>query len=153
MGISNIISGMTGGYTGSYIFSQTIFSLRMGIRSRVMGYVVAAVSLISVIVPFNILAYIPNFFFGSLLMMIALDLMFEWLIDVREKVTNAEYFILLGTFILLQILGVEFGIIGGCLLYVAMQKMGYDLGKEEQIIEDEKDLTMATYQTPIQTRP
>jgi len=118
-----------------------------------MGYVVAAVSLISVIVPFNILAYIPNFFFGSLLMMIALDLMFEWLIDVREKVTNAEYFILLGTFILLQILGVEFGIIGGCLLYVAMQKMGYDLGKEEQIIEDEKDLTMATYQTPIQTRP
>jgi len=153
VGISNIISGMTGGYTGSYIFSQTIFSLRMGIRSRVMGYVVAAVSLISVIVPFNILAYIPNFFFGSLLMMIALDLMFEWLIDVREKVTNAEYFILLGTFILLQILGVEFGIIGGCLLYVAMQKMGYDLGKEEQIIEDEKDLTMATYQTPIQTRP
>jgi len=153
VGISNIISGMTGGYTGSYIFSQTIFSLRMGIRSRAMGYVVAAVSLISVIVPFNILAYIPNFFFGSLLMMIALDLMFEWLIDVREKVTSAEYFILIGTFVLLQILGVEFGIIGGCLLYVIMQKMGYDLGKEEQIIEDEKDLTMATYQTPIQTRP
>ena len=153
MGISNIISGMTGGYTGSYIFSQTIFSLRMGIRSRLMGYVVAAVSLISVIVPFNILAYIPNFFFGSLLMMIALDLIFEWLIDVREKVTNAEYFILIGTFVLLQILGVEFGIIGGCLLYVAMQKMGYDLGKEEQIIEDEKDMIMATYQTPIQTRP
>ena len=153
VGISNIISGMTGGYTGSYIFSQTIFSLRMGIRSRLMGYVVAAVSLISVIVPFNILAYIPNFFFGSLLMMIALDLIFEWLIDVREKVTNAEYFILIGTFVLLQILGVEFGIIGGCLLYVAMQKMGYDLGKEEQIIEDEKDMIMATYQTPIQTRP
>ena len=75
------------------------------------------------------------------------------MIDVREKVTSAEYFILLGTFVLLQILGVEFGIIGGCLLYVIMQKMGYDLGKEEQIIEDEKDLTMATYQTPIQTRP
>ena len=153
VGISNIISGMTGGYTGSYIFSQTIFSLRMGIRSRSMGYVVSAVSLIAVIVPFNILAYIPNFFFGSLLMMIALDLMFEWLIDVREKVTNAEYFILIGTFVLLQILGVEFGIIGGCLLYIAMKKLGCDLGKEEQIIEDEKDLTMATYQTPIQTRP
>ena len=31
VGLSNILSGITGGYTGSYIFSQTIFSLRMGI--------------------------------------------------------------------------------------------------------------------------
>lgn len=28
VGLSNIISGLTGGYTGSYIFSQSIFSLR-----------------------------------------------------------------------------------------------------------------------------
>jgi SulP family sulfate permease len=28
VGLSNIVSGLTGGYTGSYIFSQSIFSLR-----------------------------------------------------------------------------------------------------------------------------
>ena len=120
---------MTGGYTGSYIFSNTIFSLRMGIRSRLMGYIIAFLSAVTVVsksfhcgldhcclsYPFlyqsfishhvqfilhglwsqvihiNILSYVPNFFFGSLLMMICLDLMFEWLIDVREKVTSAEY--------------------------------------------------------------
>mmetsp|Transcript_2963 Transcript_2963/g.5423 ORF Transcript_2963/g.5423 Transcript_2963/m.5423 type:complete len:709 (-) Transcript_2963:29-2155(-) len=137
VGISNIISGMTGGYTGSYIFSQTIFSLRMGIRSRLMGYVMAILALVSVVIPINILSYIPTFFFGSLLMMICLDLMFEWLIDVREKVTSAEYVIVLSTFALLLTLGVEFGIIAGIVLYVIIQRMGYDVGKDEKLNEDD----------------
>eukprot|EP00577_Skeletonema_sp_RCC1716_P008097 CAMPEP_0113438742 /NCGR_PEP_ID=MMETSP0013_2-20120614/38106_1 /TAXON_ID=2843 ORGANISM="Skeletonema costatum, Strain 1716" /NCGR_SAMPLE_ID=MMETSP0013_2 /ASSEMBLY_ACC=CAM_ASM_000158 /LENGTH=754 /DNA_ID=CAMNT_0000329473 /DNA_START=38 /DNA_END=2299 /DNA_ORIENTATION=+ /assembly_acc=CAM_ASM_000158 len=130
VGFSNIVSGLTGGYTGSYIFSQTIFSLRMGIRSRAMGYVIAAVSLVTVVLPFNVLAFIPNFFFGSLLMMICLDLMFEWLIDVREKVTPAEYVVVIMTFCLLQVLGVEFGIVAGICLYVVIDKLGFDVGKE-----------------------
>ena len=142
VGISNIISGITGGYTGSYIFSQTIFSLRMGIRSRLMGYVLAFVSLFAVIIPINILSYIPNFFFGSLLMMICLDLMFEWLIDVRAKVSAAEYVVLLSTFALLQIVGVEFGIIAGCCLYFVVKKMGYNLGSEQQLNEDEQDIKL-----------
>lgn len=148
VGISNIISGITGGYTGSYIFSQTIFSLRMGIRSRLMGYVIAFFLLFAVVLPFDILSFIPNFFFGSLLMMICLDLLFEWLIDVRKKVSTAEYVVLLGTFALLQVLGVEFGIIAGILLYLAIKKLGYDLGAKEQSEEDEMDKEMANYRTP-----
>ena len=142
VGISNIISGITGGYTGSYIFSQTIFSLRMGIRSRLMGYVLAFLSLFSVVIPINILSYIPNFFFGSLLMMICLDLMFEWLIDVRAKVSAAEYVVLLSTFALLQIVGVEFGIMAGCCIYFVIKKMGYNLGSEQQLNEDEQDMKL-----------
>ena len=142
VGISNIISGITGGYTGSYIFSQTIFSLRMGIRSRLMGYVIAFFLLFAVVLPFDILSYIPNFFFGIM------DLLFEWLIDVREKVSTAEYVVLVGTFALLQVLGVEFGIIAGILLYLAIKKLGYDLGAKEQSEEDEMDKEMAHYRTP-----
>eukprot|EP00579_Thalassiosira_antarctica_P017127 CAMPEP_0201946200 /NCGR_PEP_ID=MMETSP0903-20130614/54294_1 /ASSEMBLY_ACC=CAM_ASM_000552 /TAXON_ID=420261 /ORGANISM="Thalassiosira antarctica, Strain CCMP982" /LENGTH=706 /DNA_ID=CAMNT_0048489295 /DNA_START=102 /DNA_END=2222 /DNA_ORIENTATION=+ len=148
VGISNIISGMTGGYTGSYIFSQTIFSLRMGIRSRLMGYVIAILALVFVVIPINILSYIPTFFFGSLLMMICLDLMFEWLIDVREKVTSAEYVIVLSTFALLLTLGVEFGIIAGIVLYVIIQRMGYDVGEDEKLKEDDMDIAK-NYGTPM----
>ena len=35
VGISNTLSGLLGGFTGSYIFSQTIFTFRTGTRSRV----------------------------------------------------------------------------------------------------------------------
>ena len=37
VGISNAISGALGGYTGSYIFSQTLFTFRTGTRSRACG--------------------------------------------------------------------------------------------------------------------
>ncbi|CAN0101606.1 unnamed protein product, partial [Hapterophycus canaliculatus] len=32
VGWSNVISGLFGGFTGSYIFSQTIFNLRAGMK-------------------------------------------------------------------------------------------------------------------------
>jgi MFS superfamily sulfate permease-like transporter len=95
VGWSNIVSGCTGGYTGSYIFSQSIFSLRAGIRSRVAGYVLAGAQLLFLILPFNLLAFVPNFFFGSLLVMICVDLVYEWLWDVRNKVSPVEYFVCL----------------------------------------------------------
>ena len=47
VGLSNLVSGATGGYTGSYIFSQTIFTLRAGItKSRACGYTVVFLELI-----------------------------------------------------------------------------------------------------------
>lgn len=128
VGLSNIVSGVLGGYTGSYIFSQSIFTLRAGIRSRVTGYVVAIVELISVLLPFALTSYVPNFFFASLLVMICVDLMVEWLWDVRHKITKAEYAVALSTFLLMQVLGVEGGIIGGIFIFIVLYIMGYDMG-------------------------
>lgn len=83
VGISNFFSGLCLGYTGSYIFSQTIFSLRVGIRSRINGWAVAFVELMFVVLPFDMVAIFPKFFFGSLLLWIAFDLMFDWLYIAR----------------------------------------------------------------------
>lgn len=41
-GLSNVVVGLSGaGLTGSYIFSQTIFSMRAGIDSRIHGMIIA----------------------------------------------------------------------------------------------------------------
>jgi MFS superfamily sulfate permease-like transporter len=41
-GLSNIITSLTGaGLTGSYIFSQTIFSMRAGVHTRLHGWIIA----------------------------------------------------------------------------------------------------------------
>jgi MFS superfamily sulfate permease-like transporter len=93
-----------------------------------MGYVIALLSIVAVVIPFNILSFIPNMFFGSLLMLICFDLMFEWLIDVRSKMTAAEYKVVLTTFGLLQVLGVEFGILAGVLFYFILKKIGCAVG-------------------------
>ena len=40
-GVSNLLSGLAGvGYTGSYIFSQTTFSMRMKVDTPLMGAIV-----------------------------------------------------------------------------------------------------------------
>lgn len=82
VGSSNLISGILGGFTGSYIFSQTIFGYRSGCHLRS----VAAVMLVLEIIVFGLkvdpLAYVPLFFFAATLIFIAIDLMLEWLIEV-----------------------------------------------------------------------
>ena len=41
-GVSNMVTACVGaGLTGSYIFSQTVFSLRGGVTSRLQGFVIA----------------------------------------------------------------------------------------------------------------
>ena len=138
IGVSNFISGMTGGYTGSYIFSQSIFSLRAGIRSPLAGYVLAGCEILFLVAPFSILAYVPNFFFGSLLSLICVDLVFEWLIESRHKLTIAEYVICLSTFTFILVTGVEYGIVLGVVLYIGCKKIGLDVGNLEPEEDDDQ---------------
>jgi SulP family sulfate permease len=60
VGISNIASGLTGGFTGSYIFSQTIFSMRRGVSSRVNGAVIAIIQIVVILMPVPVTSYIPK---------------------------------------------------------------------------------------------
>lgn len=144
IGLSNILSGVTGGYTGSYIFSQSIFSLRAGIRSRLMGYVIAVCEAITVIIPISILSYVPNLVFGSLLIMICVDLMVEWLWDVRKKLTPAEYVVALSTFAFIQISSVEYGIISGTALHYLLLQLHFDVGSSRKEHIDDKIKTYPT---------
>jgi MFS superfamily sulfate permease-like transporter len=132
VGLSNLVSGATGGYTGSYIFSQTIFTLRSGVRDRFTGYTVAFCEALIVVAPFPVIAYIPKMFFGSLLVMICTDLMIEWLWEVRHKLTNAEYCVCLGTFAIIMVIGVEWGILAGIALDWGVRRVFNYCGEEDE---------------------
>ena len=95
VGLSNIVSGLTGGYTGSYIFSQTIFTYRTGTDSRVVGVVVVIAEFLIFAAPVNIMSYIPKFFFAATLIFIAFDLCIEYLVHSFSKVSGKEYCVLL----------------------------------------------------------
>lgn len=115
VGLSNIASGLTGGFTGSYIFSQTIFTYRSNASSRIVGIVVIVCELVLFLLPYNILAYIPSYFFAATLIFIAFDLCLEWLLLVYFKVSFKEYLVLLLTFLYISctnelIIGIAVGI-------------------------------------------
>lgn len=102
------MSGLTFGFTGSYIFSQTIFTYRTGVHDRIIGVMIMAAFLYIVVSPVNILEIAPLFFLGSTLIFIGYDLMYEWLWEVRHQVFLSEYFIVWLTFSAIHVFGIDF---------------------------------------------
>ncbi|CEG40428.1 sulfate permease family [Plasmopara halstedii] len=116
VGVSNLFSGLGGGFTGSYLFSQTIFTLRGKLDSRYVGLIVFVLEIIIVVSPFSIIAYVPKVFFGALQMLVCLDLMTEWLWHARNKLLPREYGIVWLTFLSMVFINLELGIVVGIVI-------------------------------------
>ena len=121
VGLSNVVSGLLGGYTGSYIFSQTIFTSRTNIHSRLVGIVVIVSELALFMLPISIMTVIPKFFFAATLMFIAFDLMFEWLVASYSKLLFREYCLIVITLGLI----IAFGLQTGMLIAVVVAGIGF----------------------------
>lgn len=74
-GWSNVATAVAGaGFTGSYIFSQTIFTMRSGVHSRINGFVIALLMLAIFVAPFSVIEFLPSYFFGSLMIWIGWEI-------------------------------------------------------------------------------
>ena len=150
VGISNLCSGMTGGFSGSYIFSQTIFSFRRGITSRWSGWVIVIAELFVILLPIPVTSYLPKAFFGSLLILIACELMMEWLIHSRSKMTDAEYSVCIITFLSIIFLGVEIGMLAGVLvaMFIFVCTYAY-LMSEIEVSSSKSSTVVRTYEEQL----
>ena len=63
--------------------------------------------------------------------MICTDLMVEWLVEVRKKVSSVQYMVALATFGLIMAAGVEWGILAGLALHHGVMKWTGEAGTEE----------------------
>ncbi|ETI33831.1 hypothetical protein F443_19529 [Phytophthora nicotianae P1569] len=110
VGWSNVVSGLLGGCTGSYIFSQTIFTYRSKTNSRIVGVCVIIAETAIVVAPVSVMSYVPRFFFAATLIFIAIDLLLEWLVLARKQMSLREYAVLWVTFISVNLVSLEMGI-------------------------------------------
>lgn len=113
VGWSNWWSGVFGGFPGSYIFSQTLFTLRTGVHTRLVGGMVILVELLVVLGPWSPGANLPNVFLGSVLTFIAMDLMLEWLVRSRNRLPRGDYLVVWWTFGAICALGLIQGMLAG----------------------------------------
>jgi len=118
VGACNFMSGCTIGFTGSYIFSQTIFTYRTGCRSKWVGIFIMIMFVSVVVSKVNFLSVLPLFFLGATLIFIGYDLLYEWLWEVREKLLLTEYLVLVATFVAIHIIGIDAGILFGVVIAV-----------------------------------
>jgi hypothetical protein len=109
VGLSNFLSGLSGGFTGSYIFSLTIFTYRSETNSRLPGITLLIIEGAIFVTSVDLMAYIPRLFFGALLTFIALDLMVDWLWYSRKRLSTGEYVIVWVCFATTNSIGLEGG--------------------------------------------
>ncbi|KAE8960276.1 hypothetical protein PR002_g30270, partial [Phytophthora rubi] len=125
VGWSNVVSGLLGGYTGSYIFSQTIFTYRSKTNSRIVGVCVIISEFAIVVAPVSVMSYVPRFFFAATLIFIAIDLMIEWLVLTYKKLSLREYAVLWMTFIAVNIMSLDVGMLVGVGIAIVNFLLGY----------------------------
>ncbi|KAL4859503.1 putative vacuolar membrane protein [Chlorella vulgaris] len=124
--VSNMATGVAGcGFTGSYIFSQTIFTMRAGVFNRWNGWVVAISEALMFALPFPVIQWMPNFFFGSLLLWFGIEISRDWLVLSFTKMTRIEYGLLLATFSAIMQWGLEGGIAAGIVLATLYFALAY----------------------------
>eukprot|EP01025_Chloroclados_australasicus_P026602 TRINITY_DN2642_c0_g2_i1.p1 TRINITY_DN2642_c0_g2~~TRINITY_DN2642_c0_g2_i1.p1 ORF type:complete len:900 (-),score=76.19 TRINITY_DN2642_c0_g2_i1:308-3007(-) len=124
VGISNLVTGLLGaGFTGSYIFSQTIFTMRLGVKTFINAAVISLAEILLFLIPGSVVRYFPNFYLGALMVWFGVEISYDWLIISYKKCTKVEYMLLLSTFTLIMIFsqffpveGLEIGIFVGILL-------------------------------------
>eukprot|EP00439_Symbiodinium_sp_Y106_P039739 s5278_g4.t2 len=115
IGVGNLVSGMFGGATGSYIFSQTIFSAKRRVQSRLNGLIVAVGELVLFVVPLDILQVLPNAYIGGIMCLFGVDIMTDWLIKSRHLMSTLEYVLVWISFCTTMLLAGShvFGVIEG----------------------------------------
>lgn len=111
VGASNLLAGALGaGLTGSYIFSCVLFSMRAGVAHRAHGAIISASLLAAFLSPVDLVSLAPSYFYGSLLVVFAIEIGQDWLVRSRAKVGGAEYGLTLLTLASIIGLGLESGI-------------------------------------------
>lgn len=96
---------------GSVIFSQSVLAIRAGVQSRLQGYSLFLLQFGTFLIPVSLVHFLPNFYYGSLLMVIGVDIMHEWLIVTWPRVKKAEFVVswlsFIATLILTSLLPVQ----------------------------------------------
>ncbi|TMW65111.1 hypothetical protein Poli38472_009278 [Pythium oligandrum] len=129
IGWSNAVSGLLGGYAGSYVFSQTILTYRSGTNSRVVGVCVILAEALVVLLPVSVMSNVPRFFFAAMLIFVAIDLLLEWLVLVYRKLMFREYIVLWASFIAINLISLEIGMLIGLGVAFLNFLLGYTKSK------------------------
>lgn len=90
-GVGNVLAGLVGGLSGYQVLSVSLLARRAGGRSRLVGLVAAATVALTLIVGTALLAAVPRFVVGGLLLLVGLDLLIEWGLAAWRRVSHAEY--------------------------------------------------------------
>jgi SulP family sulfate permease len=146
-GIANLVAGLAGGMVGFHGLSDSTVSYKMGARSRLVGFVVAALCGLTFLLGGALLSYFPNLVLGGFLLFLGLDFLVTWVYEAWFKLPITDYLIMIVILIAINTVGFLEGVGLGVVLAVILFVVNYS-----RINAVKHVLTGATYHSNV-TRP
>ena len=124
-GIANLFAGLGGSMVGWHTLSDSTLIYKMGARSRLVGFVLAAVCGIVLWLGGSLLLYFPNLVLGGLLLFLGLDFLVTWVYDSWFKLPIADYLIMILILIVINTIGFLEGVGLGLVLAIVLFAVDY----------------------------
>jgi SulP family sulfate permease len=146
-GIANLFAGLGGSMVGWHALSHSMLNYKMGARSRLVGFVLAAVCGIVLWMGGSLLLYFPKFVLGGLLLFLGLDFLVTWVYDSWFKLPITDYLVMILILIVINTIGFLEGVGLGLVLALILFAVDYSrIGVVKHI------LTGATFHSNV-SRP
>jgi SulP family sulfate permease len=121
-GIANLVAAFTGTVVGYHGTGESALIYKMGARSRLVGFVIAAVCGAVLLLGGPLLTYLPNPILGGLLLFLGFEILVTWVYDAWFRLPAMDYFVVIVILIAISTVGilqgVGLGIVLGIILFV-----------------------------------
>ncbi|MBV9518670.1 MAG: SLC26A/SulP transporter family protein [Hyphomicrobiales bacterium] len=162
MGWANLASAALGGFVGQVSLGATIANQAAGGTSRITGFVVSFVALLSLVGASAVLDFIPSFVLGGAVLVHGLVLLREWAVTTYKTLPRTEWILVIGIIAITAWLGfvpAEFGgLLAACLLFalsvsrveIIRSISGLDAGTSSVVRPEEEMRILAEHGSSVQ---
>lgn len=90
-GYSNFLSGCAGSIQNYLVYANTLFFMRSGGNSRLAGFMLAALTAVTLVMGPKMIGFIPVMMVGTLIFVLGFELISDALVAPRRKLQLLEY--------------------------------------------------------------
>ncbi|MEH6590031.1 MAG: SulP family inorganic anion transporter [Halioglobus sp.] len=125
-GLTNTVSGLTGGLIALPSMTLTELSMKVGApKSRLVGIVVAVFCLLMLYFGMGLVAWVPKAILAGLLIFMGWSLLERWLIEARSKLPALEYLVVVIIVFVVAAVGFLEGVVVGLLCAIVLFVINY----------------------------
>ncbi|KAK6208230.1 hypothetical protein LQW54_007012 [Pestalotiopsis sp. IQ-011] len=118
-GYSNFLSGCAGSIQNYLVYANTLFFIRSGGNSRLAGVMLAALTVVVLVIGPSLIGFIPVMMVGTLIFVLGFELLCDALVAPRHKLKGLEYLTILAIVLTMGIYDFVAGIFLGIILAFA----------------------------------
>lgn len=125
VGLANLITAPLGSPAGYHALGPTALTFRLGVQSRLVPLVAAAVCVVAALTGPSLIGLIPAPVVGGVLMFLGFGFMVEWLFERGRQMTRPEIMVMLTIVAFVATLGLLAAVIWGMVATVILFVVAY----------------------------